>query len=322
LRVHTLLGWCEEVLGSGKEAATLRRGEKREYHDEVFEHEINELINVTRGHYEATNYKDALKYGFYELQSARDWYREVTADIGMHADLVRYWIRTAALLVTPIAPHFAEHIYTGILQSPTSIQNALWPTPEKKVDPGVLEAAAYMRGTIKTIRDAEGALVKMMSKMKGKGGSKGSNIDVFDPKKPKSVRIYVATAFPEWQNTCVDAVRAAWDEKVDKVDDGTVREVLTEKGLIKDKRAMPFVQAFKKRMQQFGAHSAFRRTLSFSEQQVLTEILPYLKKTLGLVDAEVLSVEEAREREGQPGYTKSIIETSEPGSPAFEYRNV
>ena len=75
-------------------------------------------------------------------------------------------------------------------------------------------------------------------------------------------------------------------------------------------------------MGQFGAQTAFRRTLPFSEVQVLSEILPYLKKSLGLVDARVVSVEEARKREGEPGYTKSIIETSEPGSPAFEYRNV
>lgn len=35
-----------------KDDANLRRGDKN-YHDKVFEHEINELINVTQGHYEA-----------------------------------------------------------------------------------------------------------------------------------------------------------------------------------------------------------------------------------------------------------------------------
>ncbi|KAG5635705.1 hypothetical protein DXG03_005247, partial [Asterophora parasitica] len=77
-----------------------------------------------------------------------------------------------------------------------------------------------------------------------------------------------------------------------------------------------------KRMSQFGAQIAFRRTLPFSEGQVLREILPYLKKSLGLVDVEVLSVEEARQNEGGAGYSKNIIDSSEPGSPAFEYRNV
>jgi len=77
-----------------------------------------------------------------------------------------------------------------------------------------------------------------------------------------------------------------------------------------------------KRMAQYGAQTAFRRALPFSESAVLTELLPYLKKTLNLVDAEVISVEEAKAHEGEPGYTKAIIETSEPGAPAFEYRNV
>lgn len=74
-------------------------------------------------------------------------------------------------------------------------------------------------------------------------------------------------------------------------------------------------------MTQYGAQIAFRRALPFPEGDVLREILPYLKKSLNLTDAEVLSVEEARTKEGR-GFTKSIIDSSEPGSPAFEYRNV
>ncbi|TFK37610.1 hypothetical protein BDQ12DRAFT_736141 [Crucibulum laeve] len=314
LRVHTLLGWAEEMV---KDEATLRHG-PRNYHDEVFEQEVNDLINITQSHYEATNYKDALKYGFYELQSVRDWYREVTSDVGMHADLVMYWIRIAALLVTPVAPHFAEHLWSGILKQPQSIQLALWPTPLKPVDRNLIEAGNYMRGTIKTIRDAEASLLKMMSKAKGKKAPE----HLFDPKKPKAVRIYVATAFPDWQDSCVQIVKESYAEEADKVDDARVKELLIENGLIKDKKAMPFIQAFKKRMAQFGASTAFRRTLPFSESAVLQEILPYLKKSLNLSDTEVLSVDEARQKEGEPGYTKSIIDSSEPGNPAFEYRNV
>lgn len=99
-----------------------------------------------------------------------------------------------------------------------------------------------MRDTVKMIRDAEITLLKKMGKSKGK--SKGGEPS-FDPKKPKSVRVYVATTFPEWQNTCVGAVKEAYSAEHDKVDDVKVREILTENGLIKDKRVMPFVQAFK-----------------------------------------------------------------------------
>jgi leucyl-tRNA synthetase len=185
-----------------------------------------------------TYYKEALKYGFYELQSVRDWYREVTADVGMHADLVKYWVRIAALLVQPVAPHFSEHIWSTVLKEPKSVQLARWPEPESPVDRPIVEAGAYMRGTIKTIRDAELALLKKAGK--GKGGPAP-----FDPKKPRSVRVYVASSFPEWQETCVAIVKESYAEEADKVDDAKVRQLLTEKGLIKDKRAMPFVQAFK-----------------------------------------------------------------------------
>jgi leucyl-tRNA synthetase len=77
-------------------------------------------------------------------------------------------------------------------------------------------------------------------------------------------------------------------------------------------------------MQQFGAEAAFKRQLLFSEVGVLNEILGYLKKSLGLIDAEVLTADEAlaKSEAGSPGYNKMIIESSEPGTPAFEFRNV
>ncbi|KAI6118488.1 hypothetical protein EDD16DRAFT_1585150 [Pisolithus croceorrhizus] len=274
LRLHTLLGWCEEML---KDDSKLRHGAKSSYHDHVFEEEIIDLINITKTHYEATSFKDALKYCFYEFQNIRDWYREVTSDIGMHADLVKYWIRVSVLLVTPFAPHFAEHIWTEFLREPKSIQLALWPDPGRPADRAVIEAGIYMRSTLKTIRDAETTLLKKMQKGK-KGKADGP---LFDPKLPKSVRIYVASQFPEWQDACVQAIKDSYSAETDKVDDVKVRTILTENGMIKDKRAMPFVQAF--------------------------------KKSLNLVDVEVLSVEQALQRQG-PG--------SEPGSPAFEYHNV
>jgi leucyl-tRNA synthetase len=66
LRLHTLLMWCEVspriLLTSAmylnffqemtKDAAGLRTGPKDSYHDKVFEEEINNLINVTKEHYE------------------------------------------------------------------------------------------------------------------------------------------------------------------------------------------------------------------------------------------------------------------------------
>ena len=76
-----------------------------------------------------------------------------------------------------------------------------------------------------------------------------------------------------------------------------------------------------KRMQQFGTQTAFNRTVPFSEVKVLHEILPYLKRTLNLTDAEVLLVEDVRKKD-LSALTTTLVESAEPGNPAFEYYNV
>ncbi|KAH9856352.1 leucine-tRNA ligase [Lenzites betulinus] len=310
LRLHTLIAWCDEIIQS---KPNLRQGAKN-YHDTVFEHEVNDLIAKAKEFYSHMQYKDALKYGFFELQSSRDWYREVTADSGMHGELVEWWIRVATLLVAPIAPHFSEHVWSTLLKEPKSVQHAQWPELTTPVDQTILDSAVYMRGTIKTMRDAELSLLKKMNK--GKQGQA-----TYDPKKPRAVRIYVSTTFPEWQDQCVQVVREAYSEEHDKVDDKKVRDLLTTRGLIKDKRAMPFVQAFKKRMSQFGAQTAFNRSVPFSEVKVLHEILPYLQRTLNLEDAVVQLADDAKQKDVSV-LTKALIESAEPGNPAFEYYNV
>jgi len=310
LRLHTLIDWCEEAVN---EQDKLRTGPLASF-DKTFKEEIKQLINTTKVHYDKLEYRDAVKYGFYEMQLARDWYREATADVGMHKDLTLYWIRTATLLMLPIAPHFSEHIWSTVLKKPRSVQLALWPTPAEPVNISILDSGAYMRKTIKSIRDTE----VQMSKKKGKGKE-----TPYDPKAPKSVRIFVASEFPDWQNKVVMAVEGAYDSKEDKVDDEKLRELLIKSGLIKDKRAMPFAQLFKKRIASMGAHAAFNRTLPFSEVDVLKDLAPYLKRTLQLEDIDVYVAENAiREGKQGPGFTKHIIELAEPSQPSFEFMNV
>ncbi|KAG1733432.1 hypothetical protein EDB19DRAFT_1911570 [Suillus lakei] len=64
----------------------------------------------------------------------------------------------------------------------------------------IFETGVYMRGMMKTIHATEIALLKRMQK--GKGGEDSP----FDLKEPKAVLIYVVT-IPEWQETCVHAVK-------------------------------------------------------------------------------------------------------------------
>ncbi|PWN25082.1 leucyl-tRNA synthetase [Jaminaea rosea] len=316
LRLHTLLLWCEEVL-SEAEVGKLRTGAKTSFWDKVFENDINSYIFEVEKLYEKAWYKDVCKFGFYELQSARDLYRDATAaEGGMHIDLVKLWIRTQALLIAPIAPHFAEHLYRKVLGESGSVQTASFPKPSAAgVDKAVSDAAGYVKEMVKTIRDAELALVKRKSK--GKAVSLK-----YDERARKAVRIFIARSFPAIQDACIAAMRSNYDAATNSVDDAAVRAALTEQGLLRDKRAMPFVMAFKKRLAEFGAKS-FERALPFDERETVKAAEGYLKRTLGFEEVILEDVDEKREDiEKMDPQDKKNVEIAEPGSPGFVFYNI
>ncbi|WFD18644.1 leucine--tRNA ligase [Malassezia caprae] len=318
LRIHTLIDWCADVVQQIRDGK-LRTGALDSFWDKTLENEINVAMVATKDAYERAAYKEASKIGFYEFQTARDLYREATADVGMHADLVRRWIETQALLIAPIAPHFAEHVWKSILGHSTSVHDARFPVPTQSEDVAMTAASQYVRGTIKTIRDAEIAVTRR----KAKGPAAPAK---YDERKPKEVSIFVADAFPAWQDTCVNAVQKHYDSATGQVNDVKVREEIAAAGLLKDKKAMPFVMAFKKRIAEFGPEMAFNRQLPFDETATLKAATGYLKKTLNFRDVHIASAKEALARadelQGLRGFDKQVVEGAEPGTPSFAFYNV
>ena len=168
---------------------------------------------------------------------ARDAYQQaVTDDGGMHHDLVIMFMRVQALLVVPIIPHYSEHIWKNFLGETTSVQSALYPEPSAEVDQSVLDSVNYIRNLVTSIRSSEATFVKRKAKGKGAAG--------FDPSKPKAVRLFVSREFPEWQTGCIEAMRESYSQEKKEIDMAKVRSVLAEKGLGKEKRAMPFCVLF------------------------------------------------------------------------------
>ncbi|CAG8679942.1 42317_t:CDS:10 [Gigaspora margarita] len=303
LRLFTLKEWCEEQV---KNKDSLRTGPTDSFNDRVFENEINKLIQQTDKAYKDTFYRDALKYGFYEFQASRDWYREATVDEGMHRDLILRWIEVQTLLLSPIAPHWSEYIWREVLSKEGFIINASFPKPSSPVDESLLEAGEYVRKIIKSIRDLE--IASQKKKKKGKA-------EDFDPNKPKTLKIFVATSFPEWQDIVVEAIKHNFNEDTKSFDDVKIRENLSEKGILKNKKTMPFVQEFKKRVEKFGT-TAFNRALLFNEHDTLVTSKVYLQRSLGYTNVEVLRGDEAKEEE------KRAIELAVPGEPGFLFKNI
>lgn len=124
LRLFTLKEWCEEVVADSK---ALRSISEPTFWDTLFENEMNALVHEAYAHYKATNYKVALKSALYDFTICRDFYREATtADgSGMRKDLVLTYIELQALLIQPIAPHWADYIWQEVLHKVRSFPSNL-----------------------------------------------------------------------------------------------------------------------------------------------------------------------------------------------------
>ncbi|SOV04995.1 probable CDC60 - leucine--tRNA ligase, cytosolic [Ustilago sp. UG-2017a] len=312
LRLHTLIEWCNEVVSN---KSKLRTGPKDSFWDKSFENQMNNLIQLTNDAYAKALYKDATKFGFYELQTARDLYREATSDIGMHEQLVLRWIRTQALLITPIAPHFAEHVWRNFLGETGSIQTARWPEPCAAVDNSITEALAYVSGTVKTVRDAEILLTK---KAKGKNATPGIK---YDDRAPKECRMFVAKNFPQWQDRCLSIVQKHYNPNERSFDDKAIREQLAADGMLKDKRMMNFIVTLKKRIADFGAETAFNRLLPFNEIETLKAASGYLKKTMHFKQIHVYSIEDDQQIYKDLRVEEKVLENAQPGQPSFAFFN-
>ncbi|CAL5874384.1 uncharacterized protein PFLUO_LOCUS8680 [Penicillium psychrofluorescens] len=314
LRLFTLKEWIEEVVKD----ETLRTGPADAFADKLFDNDINSIVRETRKHFQDTDFKLALKSGLYDLTSARDTYREsaTAAGVGMHRDIILRYIEMQALMLAPIAPHWAEYIWLEVLKKSETIHNARFPeVPEPS--PELSAAQAYVRGTASSILSSEANFAKKLSKGKA---------STFDPRKPKKLTIFAAKKYPTWQEKYIDLVRDAFDSLSVSINDKELNAKVGKLGEMK--KAMPFVQALKRRLVQTreAPETVFDRKLPFDEFAVLSEMLGGLKRTAGYKEIEVIAVDEG-------GKTGEVVGTGEkreglsaesavPGQPTFQFTNV
>jgi leucyl-tRNA synthetase len=259
--------------------------------------------------------------GFFDLQSSRDWYREHcrASGVGVHVSLARRFIELQALLIAPIAPHWAESVWLEILHKDSTIQNALYPVvPE--LDPVLTAGYDYVKATSGSIFQAEAHQVKKMQK-----GKKAA----FDPTKGKKLTIFVSDAFPAWQTRYREITQQQY-ESTGTVDSKAMMGQITKTDL---KRAMPFIFDLKKRLETGEKpERVFESRLPFDEAQVLREMVPGLKSTVNRLElVDIVYVKEGEETGevvfgGNVGQRIPLAETvaasAIPGKPAFAFTNV
>jgi leucyl-tRNA synthetase len=109
--LHNEEEWARLVLAEDATGA-LREGEYT-FMDKVFDNEMNYLIEATFNDFESMCYRDGIHRCWFELLSVRDMYRDWSSkcSIPLHATVVKRFLKALTVMMTPITPHWCEHLW-------------------------------------------------------------------------------------------------------------------------------------------------------------------------------------------------------------------
>ncbi|XP_019423387.1 PREDICTED: leucine--tRNA ligase, cytoplasmic-like isoform X2 [Lupinus angustifolius] len=281
LRLTKEIAWYEEILAA---ETSMRTGPPSTYADRVFANEINIAVKTTEQNYSNYMFREALKTGFYDLQTARDEYRFSCGVGGYNRDLVWRFMDVQTRLLAPICPHYAEFIWRELLVKEGFVVNAGWPTADSP-DLTLKSANKYLQESIVLMRKL---LQKQLSGSK-KGNKKGAPAPSV---KVTTGLIYVNEQFDGWKAECLNILRSKFDEENRTfAPDSEIVEAV-EKSSIGKNPYRPFLRYRKDEAIKLGAQ-ALDLKLPFGEIDVLKENLDLIKRQLGLEDVEILSAANA-----------------------------
>lgn len=331
LKLWTLVDFVEEAM---ENLDQMRTGELSLFADRVFSSQLNRQLRVVEAAYDGMMFRDAVKYGFYEMVNDLGKYREtVGADKStrsastlnrMHRDVFLQYVLFQTAALAPVCPHTAEHLW-GLIRRPLedrdgrqlerSVMKLQWPKSENP-DESVLAAWEYLNDTISRIRIA---ILKPAKKKKG--GKQSEQMS-------GRVKIFVCQETPDWQRLVVDFLRENFDENAWSLSrEGSPHDeskwwkfgsdipkriaAALPAEQKKNKRVMPFVASVRKEVELHGA-SALDRTLSFNEKEVLREnnaIIVTQLKTFGISEVVIAdAVEGSTGTDALPGAPSFLLE--------------
>lgn len=296
LKLFTQLEWATEMFS---DKATLRDGPATSFADKVFLNEMRSLVQISDSAFAKMNYREALQACFFDFQLARDTYRVAcqSQDIPMSKELIKTFVQVQALLLTPITPHWADHVWRKILGNVDSVMSARWPDIGPP-DVSVLKQREYLANVVKLVRD------KLGNQMKKKGAVK-----------PKSVVLFVAKKYPAWQQAALLMLEKLYKENGDKLPGREpIIEAVRQSPVLQPemKKAMPFVTMVMEDVEARGA-AALLLELPFSEQAVIAENLSFLAKSTEL-QVEVFDSEDAANSSRNKTQAAAV-----PGKPAVNF---
>jgi len=303
LRLYNFIEWVKECLSSFGEL----RCSEYNFNDQVFEHSMNLKIRETKNNFDRLLFKEALRTGFFEYQALRDTYREVTMG-DMNQTLIRKFIETQAVILSPICPHVAEHIWS-LLGKKESILKSRWPAVPVE-DPVLIRAGNYLD---ESAHDFRLRMKAYLSALTSKGNKKGATATKGPVKPPTHATVWIAKTYPNWQLIILTVLRESFQKNGFMPENKALSVEFAAKPELKKymKKVMPFVQMAKDKVEKHGIH-AIDLTTEFDEADVISKNVDYITYTLDLEGLNILFTDD-------PTVDDKIKEDCVPGSPHITF---
>lgn len=241
--------------------------------DRVFAAELDRTVMVTRQFYEQAMYREVIKHALYELQNARDRYRDMTVVhctfpnswFGMQHSLMMRYLEIQARLLAPIIPHLSDYFWTVLLNRTDSVLTC-GPLKADSYDDTVLQTNAFVASCAHDFR-----------------------IQMQRSKEPVNAgTVYIASDYPAWQRKIHDLAKVSYleDKEYVMAVNKHVLPLCTTK--LSKKQCIPYAMEHRKQ-----THTSTKPTAAqFSEEEVLKECVDYLGASLRIaISIEVVDVD-------------------------------
>ena len=316
LRFTKELEWIESIREASAQGKLRAADSSATFADKVFANAIDTAIARTKDHYENMMFREALKSGYYDLQSARDAYRvQCDGDAGMRADLAARFIEVSTLLIVPFTPHTCEHVWGAILGREGSVTKAGFPVGDAP-DPSVAAAGKYLDDLVKTVR---GGVAKATAPPKKKPAVPPP------PKVCDRVDFFVAEKFGGWQEVCLGILADVYgadgtfppvSDILEKVKASPLAQEADFKNVMK--MVMPFVK-FKMNEAAVAGRDALGVRLIFDEAGVLRENAEYVARVCGLKEVGVFAADADSPEKAAAVKGGVKVDQATPGSPGVNF---
>jgi leucyl-tRNA synthetase len=288
MNLTTELAFIQEAMAMIRDNnnSSLRRGaESAGMMEKVFQARMKVCVDSAKDEYESMRYMGVVKFAFHELRNARDEYRSyfTMANQPMHAETLRMYVETLAIIFSPVCSHWCEYIWCkdDLLGNQGSVSKATWPKLQEQ-DATVLAQWDYVQKRVSEFRAAMAP--KKKKKKKGKAAQPET-----PPAPPTHANIYVQTSMEPWKTRLLDFLKTHYVAESNSFDLGkkemlaAVRECAAQDELMKGNKMVMKTAAFVmgKEINQFGA-VALETQMPFDEVETLEKSAVYIAKALKL----------------------------------------